>query len=55
MVVGVFPNPASVERLLGSVLMEQDEEWQAGDRCYLALDPEPLESPQRAAIAAAAQ
>jgi transposase-like protein len=53
-VVGVFPNPASVERLLGAVLMEQDEEWQAADRCYLALDPEPLETSQRAATTATA-
>jgi len=35
----VFPDPASVERLLGSVLMEQDEEWQAAVRCYWVLDP----------------
>jgi hypothetical protein len=43
-----------VERLLGAVLMEQDEEWQAADRCYLALDPEPLETSQRAATTATA-
>jgi transposase-like protein len=40
-VVGVFPNPASVERLLGAVLMEHDEEWQAAGRCYLAIDQAP--------------
>ena len=26
-VVGVFPNPESCERLVGSLLMEQHEEW----------------------------
>lgn len=52
-VVGVFPNPASVERLLGAVLMEQDEEWQAADRCYLIMEQEPLESPTATAAVAA--
>jgi transposase-like protein len=35
-VVGVFPNPASLLRLAGAVLVEQHEEWDAGDRRYLA-------------------
>ena len=48
----MFPNPASVERLLGAVLMEQDEEWQAADRCYLLMDQEPQESVQTAMAAA---
>ena len=39
-VAGVFPNPASVERLLGTVLMEIDEDWQAADRRYLIFDAE---------------
>jgi len=54
-VVGVFPNANAVERLLGAVLMEQDGDWQAADRCYLKLDelqgPEPIQ--QTKTIAAA--
>ena len=33
-VVGVFPNPESCERLIGSILMEQHEEWMT-DNAYL--------------------
>jgi putative transposase len=39
-VVGVFPNAGAVERLLGTVLIEIDEEWQAADRRYLTFEPE---------------
>lgn len=31
-VVGIFPNEASIERLIGAVLMEQNEEWQLQHR-----------------------
>jgi putative transposase len=46
-VVGVFPNPAALLRLAGSVLVETHDEWQVSERRYLSegsmalLDPNP--------------
>jgi transposase-like protein len=34
--VGVFPNPAALLCQAGAVLVEQHEEWEAGDRRYLS-------------------
>ena len=34
--MGVFPNPAALLRLAGSVLIEQHDEWEAGDRRYFS-------------------
>lgn len=54
-VVGVFPNPAAVERLLGTVLIEIDEDWQAADRRYLIFDPESEPAAVRSQAVAAAE
>jgi len=40
-VVGVFPNRASCERLIGSQLMEVHEQWETETRAYLNMEQAP--------------
>jgi putative transposase len=56
-VVGVFPNPAALLRLAGSVLVETHDEWQVSDRRYLseasmALLDNPVANPKEIATPA---
>lgn len=42
-VVGIFPNEASIRRLVGSILIEQTEEWTFQRGRYLTLEtPAPV-------------
>jgi putative transposase len=37
-VVGIFPNEAAIARLVGAILLEQNDEWAVQRACHMTLE-----------------
>ena len=51
--MGIFPNEASAIRLVGAILADLHDEWQASNRRYLSEDSMAQLYPERDTIATA--
>jgi putative transposase len=54
-VVGIFPHAGSCLRLIGMLLLEQNEDWLTADKAYLTFDPPEEESAAKVLSMAAKQ